>query len=422
MHFTKMRVGMHGAKHLVFLLTVGLAAAAVCANETVPAGHGINATAWYTWPRFNGFDKPGVYWPPFPPNRRMPAADDFVQMRSLGFSSVRLGVDPALFMGLDEPKKSEIKSQVMATVQQALDAGLDVIFDLHPNSKHKIYGQSVFARLEEENVSAYVSMTGEVAEALAKFPQGRVALELMNEPRMKCTGADLAGWEIMLDALIAESSQRAPVVPLIVSGACASSIEGLLALNPARWERKDLKFTFHFYEPFPFTHQSASFIAWPEKYLSELPWPPRAEINTNAIVAGAKQKIAQLPKAMRSKAEVGATAVLQKYLSSGAGRHSIKQRLQLVADWADANGIARHSIMLGEFGVYFGDENVQGARCEDRAAWVSDVTSIVDELGFSWSYFHIDGPFGVLVGAGQQPDTALLKALGLKSDGKCPVE
>jgi endoglucanase len=417
-------VDMRSAKFLtlIFLLQVCSLGEGAWAEQTENAVRGINATAWYTWPRFNGFDKPGVFWPPFPPNRQMPSTYDFENMKSLGFSSVRLGVDPALFMGLEEQKKGEIKSQIMLTVQQALDTGIDVDFDLHPNSKHKIYGQSAYVDFDIDTVSAYVKMTGEVAEALAVFPKGRVALELMNEPRMKCTGADLAGWQNMLDAMIAETTRTAPDVPLVVSGACASSIEGLLALTPGRWKRKDINFTFHFYEPFPFTHQSAPFIAWPEKYLTGLPWPPRANMDKNAIVASAELKVSKLPQDAQAKAEQGATAVLDKYLSSGAGRDSIRQRLQLVADWADKNDVARRSINMGEFGVYIGDGEWKGAKCEDRAAWVNDVRSIADELGFSWSYFHIDGPFGVLVGPSRQPDLAVLKALGLRSEGSCHAD
>jgi endoglucanase len=407
---------------LIALLHAFMPTHAVWAEQAQASFRGINATAWYTWPRFNSFEKQGVLLPPFPASRKMPTAADFLNIKSMGFSSVRLGVDPALFLGLQALEKGEIKNQIMLTVQQAVDADLDVVFDLHPNSKHKIYGQSAYIHFPPDTVSAYVKMTGEVAEMLVTFPKGRVALELMNEPRMKCFGADAAAWQNMLEAMIAETTSRAPNVPLVVSGACASSIEGLLALTPRDWKRKDITFTFHFYEPFPFTHQSAPFISWPEKYLTALPWPPRADVDRSAIISSAKQKISGLPEHAQTGAEADAAAVLEKYLLSGASADSIRLRLNKVAEWADKNDIARRLVNIGEFGVYIGDGKWKGAGCEDRAAWVKDVREITEEFGFSWTYFHLDGPFGILNGPLREPDYAALKALGLRSDGACGAD
>jgi hypothetical protein len=119
-------------------------------------------------------------------------------------------------------------------------------------------------------------------------------------------------------------------------------------------------------------------------------------------------------------AESDARAVWEKYAESGANRDSLRARLALVADWADRQGISRNRILLGEFGVYRGNPGEPGASCEDRAAWAADVVSIADEFGFSWSYFHIDGPFGLLQGIRRTADTELLEALGLKKSGRCP--
>lgn len=373
----------------------------------------INVTAWYTWPRFNGFDEPGVYWPPFPPDRRMPSTADVRLIASLGFSSIRLGVDPALYMGLEGEQKKMVTSQIINTVEQALDAGLDVVFDLHPNSKHTIYGQSAFAVRQPPRLHDYVEMIGEVAKALAVYPKGRVTLELMNEPRLGCSGQDLAAWQSMLDLMIAKASETAPDLPLVVSGACTSSIEGLLALDPGRWKRKDIYFTFHFYEPFPFTHQSAPFIPWPEKYLVHVPWPPEAENQDVAI------NVLSVPAEVRPQTMLKAKAVLAKYLRSGANAQTLRARLSKVSAWADEHGIERPRIFMGEFGVYGGLDGINGATCDDRAAWVSHVTSIADDFGFSWGYFHYDGPFGITVPETKKTDTAVLKALGLRATGEC---
>ncbi|MFN0194276.1 MAG: glycoside hydrolase family 5 protein [Aestuariivirga sp.] len=383
-------------------------------------GRGLNATAWYTWPRFKGFDKPGVVWPPFPSNRRLPRRAEFARIKTLGFDSIRLGVDPAIFIGLEDNQRFAAERLVMDSVGDAVTAGLKVVFDLHPNSRHQVYGQ--YAVISAENPEAfalYVAMVGDVAERLAKFPKDSVALELMNEPRLKCKGADVERWNAMLDQMIAEATRRAPVLPLVLGGACASSIEGLLALDPRRWKRDDLLYTFHFYEPFPFTHQGAPFTPWPEKYLSDLPWPPSAGADAAPILADASKRIDKLPKDQQLKAKAGATAVLAKYLTSGSGAETLKQRLEQVARWADENGVPRKAVFIGEFGVYGTTAETTGASCIDRASWVQDVRLAAGELGFAWSFFHIDGPFGLLAKPHYEPEPALLRALGLAAQGEC---
>ena len=384
------------------------------------AGHGINATTWYTWPRFKGFDRPGVVWPPFPHTRHMPQAADFAQISSMGFTSIRLGVDPALYQGLQGEKKIAIKKQLMGSVRAALDSGLRVVFDLHPNSRHKIYGQAVvLSSAAGAGLADYSAMVTELAADLSQFPTGSVALEIMNEPRLKCTGEDQQRWLQMLDELISRATEAAPQLPLVVSGACVSSIEGLLAIDPSRWKRDDLLFTFHFYEPFPFTHQSAPFTPWAEKHLSALPWPPEKGADLAAILAATEARLKLLPVQERIKAQAGATTVLYKYLASGAGAGSIATRLKQVADWADLHEVPRKAIYLGEFGVYGVDAKGNGATCEDKAAWVNDVRRAAEENGFSWSFFHLDGPFGLLEPESNKPNPALLTSLGFAKGGKC---
>lgn len=403
---------------LTLILTILTVVASALAQDVQLKG--INANAWYTWPRFNGWDKPGVYVPPIPHTRRMPVAADFNQIAEMSFSAVRLGVDPALFMGLEGKPRRNMEQRILLTVDQAVSAGLIVIFDMHPNSRHKLYGQSAFSSpADSSGIPAYVKAVAEAAHLLKDYPRGKVLLELMNEPRAPCAGADSEFWLVFLDRMIDAATEAAPELPLVISGACTSSIEGLLALNASRWHRRDMLFTFHFYEPFPFTHQSAPFTPWAEKHLSGLRWPPGLRTSTEGPQISSKS-LAALPEDKRAMAESDARAVWEKYAESGTNRDSLRARLALVADWADRQGISRSRVLMGEFGVYRGNPGEPGASCEDRAAWAGDVVSIADEFGFSWSYFHLDGPFGLLRGIRRTADTELLEALGLKKDGRCP--
>lgn len=382
---------------------------------------GINAATWFTWPRYVAFDKPGLRNPVFPPAREMPRGEDFRQLSGMGFTSLRLAVDPALYHVLKGKAAEAVEARLDAAIKDAVAAGLTVIVDLHPNSKHKIYGQDALrptgsATAQDE----YVAAVERAAARLAHFERGKVVLELMNEPRGKCSGAATEDWGTMLGRMIAAASKAAPDLPLVVSGACTSSIEGLLALEPSRWQRPGLYYTFHFYEPFGFTHQGADFIGWPERYLASVPWPTGAGINAPALLRDATSRMKSLRTAERVKMTVGVQQALAKLAAAPVNAAEIRQRFAAVARWADMHHIPRASILLGEFGVYARVGGKPGADCADQARWVKAVREAAEREGFSWSFFHRDGAFGVLDAETRQPKPALLHALGLRDDGACP--
>ena len=213
-------------KLLLILLCGFFCPATANAQETL---HGINATGWFTWPRFNSFDGPGVYWPPFPPNRHMPELGDFQTIRALGFNTIRIGVDPALFMGLSGQHLDIVERQILESVKEAQDSNLVVIFDLHPNSKHKIYGQSAFKVLDGGTVETdYIAAIKEVARMLAPLPSDKILLEVMNEPRIKCVGEDEISWQSFLRRVVLEVRQIGPGLRLMLSGSSFSRSSSIL--------------------------------------------------------------------------------------------------------------------------------------------------------------------------------------------------
>lgn len=383
---------------------------------------GINATVWFTWPRYIAFDKPGLRMPPLPTDRKMPTPADFRSIQALGFRSVRLAVDPALFEVLLGAEAEKFKAQFVGVIRQIIDAGMTVVVDLHPNSRHQLYGQTALRNgTGTPAQEAYVAMVSSVAAMLKELPPEKLALELMNEPRNSCTGAAGEAWLQQLDQLIEAATQAAPRLPLVVSGACTSSIEGLLALTPARWHRKDIYYTFHFYEPFAFTHQGAPFIPWPERYLSSVPWPVPDSLDSETLINAATARMNKLNLVSRLQATAGAESALMKLASGPVDAGQIESRLKLVADWADKNAVPRQNIYLGEFGVYAADDGKPGAACDDQARWVTAVRQAAEQQGFSWAFFHLDGAFGLLDQGNGQPKPALLKALGLSLVGACPA-
>jgi endoglucanase len=420
------RAARHAAAPFVFVGLAAITSMTIWAPPVYAAPfevrRAINIAQWFTWPRYEASGA-GIAWPPYKDTPRPPSAAELQALRRAGFDTVRLPVDPAPFMVFQGERREAVYQILFEAIERISGAGLKVIVDLHPNSRHPVWGQNALvAGLESPTFTAFSNAVEDMARHLSQFAAADVALEPINEPRLKCKGADQTLWQQMLKALIARARAGNPDITLIVSGACISTPEGLIALDPETLGDRNFIYTFHYYEPFTFTHQGAQFIPWPDKYLDGLPWPARARPIEEplALLARNVQTMTNLDGHARRTALAGARHNLEKFYASEAGPELIEKRFATIAGWAARHEVPTNRIFIGEFGVLRQQSNAPGARCADRAQWLDDVRSAAERHGFSWSYFNYDGPFSILIDdAKRQLDPVVLASLGLA--GETPV-
>lgn len=376
----------------------------------------INVAQWFTWPRYEPAPATGILWPPYREVPRPPSERELADLKRNGFDTIRLPVDPAPFIVFEGERREKVYALLLSALKRIRGAGLNVVVDLHPNSRHPVWGQhAVAASVDAPAFTAYLGVVKEMARRLDGQAE-HVALELINEPRVKCAGAEQERWQQMAKHLTESARAGSKKLTLVITGACVSSLEGLLALDPARVGDDNMIYTFHFYDPFSFTHQGASFIPWPDKYLDEVPWPAtrRPVEQPLALIERRVAMAPNLDESARQKAISGARANLLKYYRNDANADAIRQRFGRVAAWAKAHNIPNNRIFVGEFGVIRKSAGAAGARCEDRMRWLRDIRSAAEEFGFSWAYFNYDGAFGIVRSDGDRTlDTDVLASLGL---------
>jgi endoglucanase len=330
------------------------------------------------------------------------------EMRALavaGFDFVRLLVAPDLPMRSSRVERAELNSALAAVIRRFKAAGLKTVVDLH--SGHTLPGYSD-AEIQADPASPvflrYVAMVSEVAGFLATVDPD-VALEIFNEP-VGYSATELKKWSGMQAMLHDSARSAAPGLPLILSGAKGGSKEGLLDIDPQRYRRSNVLWSFHYYEPHVFTHQSAEGRYAP---LHDVPWP-----------AG----LASRGELLRMVATVGLAGSrpvgpdLVKYALSGDGPHTVETDIGQVAIWADNHGVRRDRIFMGEFGVARTVGTYRGAPEADRIHWLTKVRSAAERAGFGWSLWCYSGP-GSMTLANQYPavtlDGSTLLALGLRT-------
>jgi hypothetical protein len=268
----------------------------------------------------------------------------------------------------------------------------------------------------------YANLVEDVARRLAIIRADNIALELVNEPRISCKGAEQVRWQEIVTNLVARARAGSKTISVIVSGGCGSTPGALIALRPERFDDPNVYYTFHYYEPFTFTHQGAQFITWPDKYLDQVPWPYSRRPIEEPIKA-LQERLAALH--MNSETErtqfPAARNNLARYYAARHNAQTIESELSAVRAWATANNIQPNRVFIGEFGVWKRQAGLPGALCIDRSAWTAAVRQAAEKQTFGWVFFHFDGTFGLIDSSGKI-DAATLHALGLGPPAPCLVD
>jgi hypothetical protein len=184
-------------------------------------------------------------------------------------------------------------------------------------------------------------------------------------------------------------------------------------------------YTFHYYEPFQFTHQGASWNA--ARFLADVPYPANARplkaTLDAALAAIAASRLSQTEKVI---AGIDARRMLESYRRSGFDRVAIGKSLDRIVAWAHSNDVSPRQIYLGEFGVMKRGRLSDAARAE-RRQWFADVRAAADERGFIWSAWVYRGAGGFALTNGEDididPDIAASLALTSRSrHSSAPIE
>ncbi len=179
----------------------------------------------------------------------------------------------------------------MAAVRLALAQGLSVVVNPHINgaTHHWNHGRLLMSA-DTPGFALYRALVVELAARLQRLDTSRLALEPVNEPTHTCGARE---WDVMQESLLSAARSTAPALTLVATGACGSMIAGLEPLKTAPLKRfAPLLYTFHFYEPYLFSHQGAPWMTEPVyRSLNNVPWPASAG-SLQATLASVRARMA----------------------------------------------------------------------------------------------------------------------------------
>jgi len=336
---------------------------------------GINLSMWYAQTRDHSAAHIDSYTTPA----------DFALIKSLGFDHVRLSIDPEPLIAEAQigALRVDAVGRLDNSVKQILDAGLNVVLDIHPEDSWKT------AMTEKEDGPAkFYAFWSTFAGHFAGSDPERVFFEVMNEPIVR----DLYHWQGIQARTVERIRKVAPQHTIIATASSWGSLDALLEMEPVRDE--NVIYTFHYYTPFWFTHQGAQWASQEWVYLRGVPYPSSPE-NVQAVIGQEPDERAKLS--------------LERYGWDRWGAPRIGAEIAGMADWAQRRGVP---LYMGEFGVFRDYSNPAM-----RDTWISDVRTAAESKKIGWAMWDYQANFG-LVTKGQNGtvvDDGVARALGLKT-------
>lgn len=312
-------------------------------------------------------------------------AQDIALIKSMGFDHVRFPLEPAPLLS-DTPDPSILNATYLRYVDQALDmilsTGLAVIVDIHAGDEFKLR-----MNRDERGVENFAKFWRTFAAHLSKRDPDSVFLEVINEPMVE----DGYRWYGIQGKLIAAIRAGAPQHTIIAGGHRWSGLAELLFLEP--YADPNVIYNFHFYEPFAFTHQGATWAGPHLPYYKNVPYPS----SPDAVKL-------MLDTVLDEPAKYN----LLRYGEDNWNAARIDRELGAAAAWA-----AKHRVFItcNEFGTFR-----KVSRPADRVVWTQDIRVALEKHNIGWTMWDYAGGFAVVNksnGQAAQRDPEILKALGL---------
>jgi len=272
----------------------------------------------------------------------------FEKIKEVGFQTVRIPIKWSAHIEDQSPYEIEESffQRIDHVINKALENDLNTIINIHH-----------FDEMTEnpvENEEKLYQIWRQIAERYSSF-SSLLIFELFNEPHDALTSNLWNQFAQNLVNIIRETNPERKIIIGPVSWNSFDALDTLLLPNDPH-----LIVTFHYYLPFPFTHQGAEWVWGSELWLGTI-WEGTAEEKLN-----------------------------------------ITNDLDKAVEWASGRNV---SLFMGEFGAYY------KADYNSRIEWTRFLAREAEKRDISWAYWEFGAGFGIYSIENDEWDSGLLNSL-----------
>ena len=340
--------------------------------QEIPFSRGVNLTGWFQTSsvrqvQFTKFTKA-----------------DFENIKSLGCDVIRLPInlegmasagpdyiiDPLFYYFMDE------------IIDWAEALNIYLLLDYHATSS-RVFED---ANLEASLIAMWTQLAGRY-----KNRSDYILYEIINEPH------DISDskWNGIQKNVLEAIRQVDTKHTIVVTPAGWGSYNNLKYMP--QYDDDNLIYSFHFYDPFLFTHQGASWTSPSMASLSGVPFP---------------YDPARMPECPDDLKGTWIEGSLNNSYKNDGTEAKVKELINIAIKFRDERNV---TIFCGEFGVY-----IPNSPPEDRVSWYGLVPGYLSENNIPWTMWDYKGGFGLFEpGSSELFDydlnIPLLQAMGLNT-------
>ena len=258
----------------------------------------------------------------------------FKIIAELGFSHVRIPIR------WDTPERSmdippytiepAFLDRIKLAVDVALRNGLHPIINMHHHN-------TLFENPQQER-ARFIAQWVQISQFFRNYPDSLI-FEVMNEPHSNLTPAL---WNEFFAEALTTIRQTNPTRVVLLGTAAMGGLSAVRYLQIPN--DPNLILTLHYYEPFQFTHQGASWVSGADAWLGT------------------------------------------RWRNTDSERQTIINEFSYAIEFARRHNIPVH---IGEFGAY------SPANLDDRVRYTNFLARWFEEQGFSWAYWEFSARFGI---------------------------
>jgi endoglucanase len=331
-----------GARWLIVLISILIGYSAECQT---PFNKGVNLTGWFQTSspgqiQFKRFTK-----------------QDLVNIKSLGSDVIRLPIDlHSMTSGSPDYIPDPLFLSMLDSVATwAEDLHIYLLID-----NHSELSSLTTAEMQNELTKEWTLMARHYASR-----SDYIIYEVLNEPHdISATVWGSVQGEVIKAIRTEDTKHR------IIVGGTGYNTYTELANIPVYNDDK-LIYTFHFYDPFMFTHQGATWVTPSMAPLAGVPFPYNAT---------------DMPACPASLIGTWIESGLNNYSSQGTVEY-VKSLIDIAVAFKNNRNMP---VYCGELGVYKPNSNNA-----DRVYWYGTVRKYLEENGISWTMWDYKGGFGL---------------------------
>jgi len=336
-----------------------------------PFTHGVNLTMWFE------------SWSKSLPNLTKYTEQDFADMKELGIDVVRIPIHFDMFEENDETRK--INDIIFEYLDLACDwaekYNIHLVIDDHSyNSGKYPDGKTVrdhLTKLWPQIVERYRNRSD------------LILFEILNEPQLAQNE-----WVAIQKDIVSLIRSMDTKHTIVVTGADWGGLDALVKMKP--YEFDNLLYTFHYYDPFIFTHQGASWAGKEIEALKYVPFPYDSK---------------RLPKVTgAAKGSWVENSLRGDYQTKGT-EAGMRKQLQKAVNFSRKYNVP---VWVGEMGVY----NLY-APYNDRVEWYKTTGKLFQEMNLAFTVWGYGTSFGIFKKDTQEIypydlDEQIIRGLGFK--------